>query len=165
MRTPVSYTHLDVYKRQLQFHTGAAGAVGAVDLHGLEAAAGVATKRDSAALWFARGSLLASIQPTPVPEGGPVEESYRQALLAEPGHIPALLRLQLRALATDRTALQHSPLSRFVTSGLQAQFASKKGSPSQPWWGIKLAVTEESDANEPAAALKTYRELLSLIHI
>ena len=125
----------------------------------LHASAGVATKRDSAALWFARGSLLASIQPTPVPEGGPVEESYRQALLAEPGHIPALLRLQLRALATDRTALQHSPLSRFVTSGLQTQFAIKKGSPSQPWWGIKLAVTEESDANEPAAALKTYREL------
>ena len=125
----------------------------------LHAAAGVAQGSSAATLWFSRGSLLSSIQPTPVPEGGPVEESFRQALLAEPGHIPALLRLSLRAQSTDRQALRHSPISRFVTSGLRTQFERNQGKPSQPLWGTLLALSEELDADEPTLALKTYREL------
>ncbi len=125
----------------------------------IHAAAGVAQGREAASLWFARGSLLSSIQPTPVPEGGPVEESFRQALLAVPGHLPALLRLSLRAQSTDRQALRRSPLSRFVTSGLRMQFDRHQGRPSQPLWGTQLALSEELDADEPTLALKTYREL------
>jgi len=128
----------------------------------LHATAGQTTGAQAAALWFARGSLLASIHPTPIAEGGPVEESYRQAILAEPGHIAALLRLSLRALTTDRAALRHSPLSRFVTSGLQAQFEHAKGRPTQAFWGLKLAVSTEMDAGEPAAALRCYRALRPL---
>jgi tetratricopeptide (TPR) repeat protein len=128
----------------------------------LHAAAGVATGSRAAALWFARGSLLASITPTPSPDGGAVEESYRQALLAEPDHTMALLRLELRAQLADRASLRRSALSRFVTSGLRTRFERTKGTPAQPWWGIKLAVATEVDADEPALALRCYRELRQL---
>jgi len=128
----------------------------------LHQAAGTAQGSLAAQLWFARGNLLSSIQPDPSPEGGAVEESYRQALLAEPGHAAALQRLEMRAALTDRTKLSKSPLSHFVTQGLRARMDLAKGQPSQPLWGIRLLLAEELDAGEPAAALRTYRELRKL---
>ncbi len=128
----------------------------------LHQAAGNAQGSAAADLWFARGNLLASLQPAPSPEGGPVEESFRQALLHQPGHTMALQRLAMRAAVTPRSQLAHSPLAHFVTSGLRARFEHAKGQPSQPWWGIQFAVSEDLDASEPVAALRTYRELLKL---
>lgn len=111
------------------------------------------------ALWYARGVLLAVHQPTVQPSLGPVEDSFRRALLAEPGYAPALNALHLRALSTPPEKLAHSPLVHVVLDGLRTRMERASGRPEALLWALRLGAAQEFEARDAASALLTYKHL------
>ena len=128
----------------------------------LHVAAATAKGDAAARLFFARGSLLSSTKTDPNPEVGPIEESYRQTLLAEPLHIRALLRLELMLAQIPKERVRRSSLSNVVTAALLARYVETAKGPSKRAWGLRLATAQEFDASEPLLALRTYRDLMQM---
>lgn len=113
-------------------------------------------------LWHARGTLLAEHHPTVQTSLGPVEDSFRRALLAEPGYAPALNALHLRALATPPEQLAHSPLIHVVLDGLRTRMERASGRPEALLWALRLGAAQEFEARDAASALLTYKHLRQL---
>ncbi len=111
------------------------------------------------ALWYARGILLSASQPTAQTSLGPVEDSFRRTLLAEPGHTAALLALHLRALNAPSDQLAHSPLVHVVLDGLRTRMEKASGRPEAMLWALRLGAAQELDARDAASALMTYKHL------
>ena len=111
------------------------------------------------ALWYARGLLLAGHQTTVQTSLGPVEDSLRRALLAEPGYGPALSALHLRALSTPPDQLAHSPLVHVVLDGLRTRMERASGRPEALLWALRLGAAQEFEARDAASALQTYKHL------
>ena len=110
-------------------------------------------------LWYARGILLSDVQPTVQSSLGPVEDSFRRTLLAEPGHAAALLALHLRALNTPPDQLAHSPLVHVVLDGLRTRMEKASGRPEAMLWALRLGAAQEFEARDAASALMTYKHL------
>lgn len=126
----------------------------------LRGAAEAATDRSrAAALWFQRGALLASSYPKVGPDGGPVEESWINAITAQPEHGPALLQLHLRAMTAAPEALAHSVLARALVTAQRVRLASAGGRPEAAVRALRLAATQEHEVHDPAGALDTYQKL------
>lgn len=111
------------------------------------------------ALWYARGMLLAAHHPGVQTSLGPVEDSFRRALLAEPGYAPALNALHLRALSTPPDQLAHSPLAHLVLDGLRTRMERASGRPEAMLWALRLGAAQEFEARDAASALLTYKHL------
>lgn len=111
------------------------------------------------ALWYARGILLSGSHTAVQPSLGPVEDSFRRTLLADPGHAAALLALHLRALHCPPDQLAHSPLVHVVLDGLRTRMEKAGGRPEAMLWALRLGAAQEFEARDAASALMTYKHL------
>ncbi len=111
------------------------------------------------ALWYARGILLSGSHTAAQPSLGPVEDSFRRTLLADPGHAAALLALHLRALHSPPDQLAHSPLVHVVLDGLRTRMEKAGGRPEAMLWALRLGAAQEFEARDAASALMTYKHL------
>lgn len=113
----------------------------------------------AAELWLLRAALLETTYPQATPGGGPVEDSLRRALAAEPYHGPALLRLHLRAASAPSEALAHSPLAHSLVAALRSRFEASHKRPEAMMWALRLAAAQEHESGDAPGALATYHEL------